>query len=131
MKRFLVALTVLSLFATAAISAPPGRSVMGEYGYPTIQVTLSDDAVHTLESLLEAEGISLTRPSGVAWSLLLDVEDNPVRYAFGVDPVQGGLGHLLEAGTPLRIPSVTFLRQLRLINDTAGAAAVLQLTLEF
>ena len=98
--------------------------ITGEPGV-TEKATLGDTAALltsylTLDSTKEAIGVLLT------------METNPVRFAFGgTTPTQAGTGHMLSPGQSLKLISPTQVSTMMVINHTNGSNAVLQVTLEY
>lgn len=65
--------------------------------------------------------------------LLITVETNDIRFAWGTNPTQGGspdVGHVLSAGGSLKLSNHKQIIDFRFINKTNGADAVLQVTPE-
>ena len=98
--------------------------ITGEPGV-TEKVTLGDTAALltsylTMDSSKEAIGVLLT------------VETNPIRFAFGgTTPTQAGTGHMISAGQSLKLISQTQVSSMMVINHTNGSNAVLQVTVEY
>jgi len=63
-------------------------------------------------------------------AVLITCETNDIRFAWGVDPTQAGLGHILYTGQSLKLSNHKQVIDLRFINKTNGANAVLQITPE-
>lgn len=61
-------------------------------------------------------------------SLYITVSTNPIRYSFTATPVQGGLGHILLAGTDLEIFGAANIRAFRFISSGVDAHALLAVT---
>lgn len=131
MKKLSLVLVAL-LFSSWALAAPATRSIMGTGTPMTKTLTVDDDAAHDLDDLWAgATAVGVYVGSEEAWAVWITVEGGPIRYAFGVAPTQGGVGHVMEAGDPpLRIPSAAMLRAMKLINETNGLAATIQATAE-
>lgn len=70
-------------------------------------------------------------PSEHAVYATIQVEDNPIRFAFGVDPVPGGLGKTRSAGQTLILETAKEIDDFRFINETATANANLQVNMEY
>lgn len=89
---------------------------------------ITDDEVVQLDAALLAE-----RTGFVA--VEVTVAGNSIRYAFGVNPVQGaaavGLGHVLPVNGSLRIANLAAARNLRMINQVAQSNAEITYTVEF
>jgi hypothetical protein len=98
--------------------------ITGEPGV-TEKATLGDTAALltsylTMDTTKEAIGVLLT------------VETNPIRFAFGgTTPTQAGTGHMLSPGQSLKLISPTQVSTMQVINHTNGSNAVLQVTLEY
>jgi hypothetical protein len=60
-------------------------------------------------------------------------ETNDARIAFGIDAVKGAspVGHVLAAGTSMRIPSYKMFIAAKIISKTADSPALLQVSLEY
>ncbi len=53
-----------------------------------------------------------------------------IAYAWGTNPVQAGVGHILPTGTMLRLTNPKQIADFRFINETNGEDAVLSVTPE-
>jgi hypothetical protein len=63
-------------------------------------------------------------------AVLITCEDNDIRFSWGTDPVQGGVGHVLAAGQSLKLTNHKQIIDFRFINKTNSSNAVLQITPE-
>jgi len=65
-----------------------------------------------------------------AISMLIQCEDESIRYAYGVDPDQGAnpVGHILYAGQTLPLINGRMIREFRFINEANGVDGILQVT---
>lgn len=61
----------------------------------------------------------------------IQVEDNTIRYAFGVDPTQGDLGLTADAGDTIVLDSFEQIFAFRYISDAATTPANLQHQIEY
>lgn len=91
-------------------------------GDPGITSTVA--SADTVKNLL-SERISGTK---VATGCIISIESANIRYAFGVDPVAGGLGHLGTSGTTVVLNSSTLISKFRYISNAAGVASTLNIT---
>jgi len=74
----------------------------------------------------------LTNASRSAVRVVITVEDNTIRYAFGgIIPTQGTLGHLLTANESLVIGHPASIASFRFISDAANTHGNLQITGEY
>lgn len=69
--------------------------------------------------------------AGAAQAVHVSVEGAAIRYAFGVDPTTGGLGHLLSDGETIRIAGADNVEALKVVSAEADTAATLHATPEF
>ena len=98
--------------------------ITGEPGV-TEKVATTDTAV-LLTSLLTMDS------SKEAIGVLLTVETNPIRFAFGgTTPAQAGAGHMLSAGQSLKLISPTQVSSMMVISHTNGSHAALHVTVEY
>lgn len=72
----------------------------------------------------------------LAKSMLVSINgyttNNRLRFAFGVNPVQAGNGHVLDAiDDTIRIDGIDFIKNFRFINDVNGTNFTVSLTMEF
>ncbi len=64
-------------------------------------------------------------------AVTITCETNPLRFTFGVAATQAGLGHVLTAGSSLKISNAASINAFRYISQNNGSAAVLQVTPEY
>lgn len=62
--------------------------------------------------------------------VLITVEDNYIRFAWGTNPVQAGVGHELGPGQSLKLTNHKQIIDFRFINRDNGSNAVLMITPE-
>jgi hypothetical protein len=62
--------------------------------------------------------------------LLITCETNPIRFSWGADPTQAGLGHVLAVGASLKLTNHKQIIDFRFINQNNGSNAILQVTPE-
>lgn len=105
------------------------RGVNGRAGI-TFTITASD-SVQDYDDLVTAGLTAQNSDNKNFTGLLITVESFGIKVAFGVNPVQGGLGHVIPAATSLKISNSHSIRDLRFINETNGSNAVLQITAEY
>lgn len=90
----------------------------------TYQVSTTNSAAALAAAKLKVSNI-------YAESGVISVEDAAIRYAFGVDPTQGGLGHKAFPGDIIKLNSKKALDDFKHISDASGVHADLQVTLSF
>lgn len=102
-------------------------SLSGDPG-PTTKITVTD-TVQTLEQL----GVTMKNGDEVCRGALITCETYDCRFAVGgTSPsANSATGHVLEAGGSIRLTNSQWVSTFKVINKTAAAAAVLQVTLEF
>ena len=61
-------------------------------------------------------------------SLLIQVQDNDLRFCYGSTPAPGGLGMILVIGQTLYLENPANIRALEYISNVAGAHATLMIT---
>ena len=61
---------------------------------------------------------------------LLTIEDNDIRIAWGTNPTQAGVGHVIAVGQSIKLTNHKQISDFRFINKTNGSDAVIQLTPE-
>lgn len=103
------------------------HSAMGRLKHTTVAITATDASQLLTAAFDTALGASVEW-AGVL-SATITCEDQDVRIAFGT-AASTTVGHLLAAGQSMRIPGNDMITKARIINKTAGANAVLQVTLE-
>jgi len=94
-------------------------------------ITVEETVTDTAQSIdTGITGISFKNSdSELISGLLITCEDNNVKYAFGADPVSGGLGHVLIKDTDgIYLRNAADIRAFRFINSVALSVGVLQLT---
>jgi hypothetical protein len=99
--------------------------VMSVDGNPgaTQTLTSSDTSTAFSSSLLTVAGRA-------AQGAIITVETNPVKIAFGADPVQGAgnLGHILDVGAFIRLSGPDLMENFRYISSIGSAHGKLQVT---
>lgn len=63
-------------------------------------------------------------------AVLITCETNDIRFSWGADATQAGLGHVLAAGQSIKLTNHAQIEDFRFINKTNGSNAVLQITPE-
>jgi len=96
--------------------------------------TLTHTCGDTAQDLQDVTGFVAQYSSGYdkqnVVSCLITVETNDIRFAWGADPTQVGLGHVLSAGQSLKLTNHKQIIDFRFINKTNGSNAILQITPE-
>ncbi len=89
------------------------------------------DTAETLDDVTSfvAQYVSGQTKSNVV-QVMITCEDADIRFAWGANPTQAGLGHILVAGGTLIITGHKFVTDFRFINKTNGSNATLQITPE-
>ena len=123
--RCLRSLTVLALCVWLLVYAPPRAmaswSVTGiEYGASLGYAVFTPNTETTLSSTPD-EGVSL--PANTV-TIVITVEDNPIRYFFGSTAVTATRGNLLYAGTYTLTNDYRLIAALRFIDSASGPAKV-------
>jgi hypothetical protein len=106
-------------------------NVMGNPIQHTVAISTTDSSVLLTSALDTAFGATVDYR--VIRAVLITCETNDARIAFGVAAAKGAspVGHVLAAGSSLRLPSYQMLQAARIISKTAGSAALLQISLEY
>ena len=130
-KILFLALPLLLLFSDLALAETETLSIMGNLMGATVVVTTTDSS----ELLSTVVTAALTTAGSTAnWkmvrSVLITAETNPARIAFG-RAASTTVGHVLAAGSSLRIPSGNLANAARIISAGSSTASTLQVTLEF
>ena len=101
--------------------------IMGGKPEITFEMT-SSDAVQTITSSKHfVTGSNVNdKPAHTA---AITIETAEIRYAFGVDPVQGGLGHLDGISGVIKLQSYKSIRDFRFISNASGVHATLMITI--
>ena len=102
-----------------------------ELGDP--KVTLKHTCGDVAQDLDDVTGwlfVDVTNPHARKGVIRVEItcEDNPIRYAYGTDPTQAGLGHILYPAGSLVLEGMRKISGIKFINHTNGANAVLQIT---
>jgi len=87
--------------------------------------TQSKASTDTAQLLTDA----VTIPNGCI-SAVITCETNNVRIAFGTNPTQAGLGHLLYVGQSYKIGNPQAVRDFRFISAANGVHGLIQVTPE-
>lgn len=93
------------------------------------------DAAETLDDVTDfVSQTTVTRASQIVKcnviGCLITVEDNPIRFAWGTDPTQAGVGHVLASGQSIKLTNYRQITDFRFINHTNGDDAIIQITPE-
>lgn len=141
MRRFAAAFALL-LFVTPAFAGLPVDAKMGVAEvmgapFPTQKLTSSDSAqllpTVFMAAWTGASGATQIVDSygNVARAVLITCETNDIRFAAGGQtPTQAGVGHVLAAGSSLRLSGKAMVDSFRFISKTGASAGVLQITPE-
>jgi hypothetical protein len=97
--------------------------------YGPVKVT-SSDANAALPAAVVTESV-YTANTRNAIRVIITCEDNPIRYGFGIIPVQGAAGHILYPGSSIVLGHPQAISLFRYINLANAANAVLQITGEY
>ena len=93
----------------------------------TLKHTCSD----TVETLIaDVTGFVAQSAKHNVVRVTIGCENNDIRFSFGADATQAGLGQVLTAGSTLVLTGHKMLIDMRFINKTNGSDAVLQITPE-
>lgn len=92
--------------------------------------TVSETSTNAVQNIDTGVAGILFKLSGVLISgIFITCSANHLRYAFGVDPVSGGLGHVLQKdGDGIWIRGADNIRNLRFKSAVDGAHAFLAIT---
>ena len=114
----------------------PAQSYMEVTGEPltTLKHTC-DDTVETLiddvTGFLAQSTVTRGYPQTVnVVGCLITVEDFSIRFTWGADATQAGLGHVIAPGQSLKLTSHKQIIDFRFINKDSGDDAILQITPE-
>ena len=93
--------------------------------------TLKHTCGDTAETLIDDVTGFVAQSSNVnVVGCLITCEENDVRFAWGTNPVQGGVGHILYNGQSLKLSNHKQIIDFRFINKTNGSNGVLMITPE-
>lgn len=95
--------------------------------YLTIKHTC-DDAVETLVD--DVTGFLAQINGANVVGVLITCEDNDIRFAWGANPAQNGLGHILYVAQSIKLTNHKQIIDFRFINKTNAADAVIMITAE-
>lgn len=130
MKVLLLA-ACLTIFAGSAYGQQTTLSVMGNKYLNTLNIATTNTSALMTTVLSTAYGstIDFTKVKAA----LITCETNDARISFGVAAENDAspVGHVLAAGTSLRLPSSSMVRSAYIISKTSGSAATLMVTLEY
>lgn len=87
-----------------------------------------DDSAETL--IDDVTGFVAQYESKNVVGVLITCEDYDVRFAYGTNPTQAGLGHVLYKTQSMKLANHKQIIDFRFINKTNGSDAVLQITPE-
>jgi len=90
--------------------------------------TLIDDVTGFVAQRSVTTGPGTVNENVIA--VLITCEDNDIRFAWGTNPVQSGVGHILYVGQSLKLTNHKQIIDFRFINKTAQSNAVLMITPE-
>lgn len=132
MKKALMILclaVVLAAPVLAATTATQNFPIMGQIVNSNYTVVVTTTDVSTLLTTSLAAKFSSIDTANVK-AVLITCETNAARIAFGV-AASTTVGHVIAAGSSLRLPSNSMFLAARIISASAGSAATLQVTLEY
>ena len=93
--------------------------------------TLKHTCGDTAETLIDNVTGFVAQSSGKnVIGVLITCEDNDIRFAWGTNPVQSGVGHVLSDGQSLKLTNHKQIIDFRFINKTNASNAVLMITPE-
>ncbi len=128
MKKWLVVVIGLVVIPAMVFAASNSAfSIMGDAGR-TVKGTLTDTA-RTIDNVV---GTGYDKGGNHPIAALITVETFGARIAFGgVTPTVGDVGHVIAAGSSIRVSSPTMVGSTKLVNAVAGDNSVVQITLEY
>jgi hypothetical protein len=131
-RRIAILSGIFVLLSVAAVVAQDVHSVMGQYYRPTVTIAC-DNATAVLTTKVDA-ALVVAGSTAADWkmvkSAIITCDNYDARITFGI-AATATRGHLLAAGTSMRIPSNALINNAQVVNKTAGSVASLQVTLEF
>jgi len=127
----ILALVFLLALATQAYSWTNSFPIMGKTLLHTVRISTGDTPAMLTDIVSAALASSPDWLSVVA--VTITCETNDARIAFGVNASNGGtpVGHVIAAGSSIRLPSNDMIRSASIISKTSGSAAILQVTMEY
>lgn len=128
MKVLLFAICLTVLAGGQAQAQTSVMTVMGSLYATTVKFNTTDTS-QLLTTAIDA-ALGSSGDYGKVKAVLITAETNAARIAFGVTATTS-LGHVLAAGSSLRIPSSSLTQAARIISSVAGSHATLQVTLEY
>lgn len=130
-SKVLFSMLLIAALVGSARAQTPTMSVMGNKYLNTISIATTNSSALLTTVLNAAYGstIDFTKVK----SVLITCETNDARISFGVTAENDGtpVGHVLAAGSSLRLPNQSMVRSAYIISKTSGSAATLQVTLEY
>jgi len=91
--------------------------------------TFSEASTNTAQTLDAGTTLAFKDSDGrLITSLLIQIQDNDIRFCFGDTPVQGGLGMILAKDQDLYLENPANIRAFEYISKTAGAHATMMIT---
>lgn len=107
---------------------------MPGFVYSFTGVTGRTTKIITTDAVVMLDPVRLNEKTGFI-SVEVTVAGNSIRYAFGINPVQGaapvGLGHVLPVNGSLRISNKAAALNLRMINQVGQSNSEITYTVEF
>ena len=98
-------------------------------GKPTITYKVA--STNAVQTLAAAKLVTAGDHPKNCNSVSITVETANIRYAFGVDPTQAGLGHLVGDEGIVKLNSYKAARDFRFISAAAGVHGAFQITIGF
>lgn len=91
--------------------------------------TFSEASTDTVQTLDTGTTLDFKDSEGrLVTSLLIQVQDNDLRFCYGSTPEPGGLGMILYIGQTLYLKNPANIRALKYISNVAGNHATLMIT---
>ncbi len=91
--------------------------------------TFSEVSTDTAQDLDAGTTLAFKDSDGrLITALLIQVQDNDLRFCYGSTPVQSGLGMTLAIGQTLYLENPANIRAFRYISNTSGDHATLMIT---
>jgi len=112
------------------------KFVMEMTGEPLTTLTHTcDDTAETLDDVTGFVFQTTVTKAGAPFkanvvAVLITCEDYDIKFAWGTNPVQAGVGHILAVGQSMKLTNYKQINDFRFINENNGEDAVLQITPE-
>jgi len=91
--------------------------------------TFSELSTNTAQTLDAGTTLAFKDSDGrLITALLIQVQDNDIRFCYGDTPVQGGLGMVLIIGQTLYLENPANIRAFEYISNTSGNHATMMIT---